>query len=614
MKTTTIFHRTLKAPALLAAVSMLAGCGLIHEPCRECPGGGEEEGVGSMHLSFSVASDAILGGSTRSDSQGHPEEDPDVVPDVDHKESYDKEQSIVTSQLGFYIFVGEGPNAKLLYYNDDINNSTDPYTMITGADGSYSVTVTLPNELLESLIGRQLTEESDQTVTFRMVTLANAAMGFDRGNPYNPDKHLSYAQQFPYHPQGIPTKLGTTTYRELVEAAEKFEFNARDLCEDSDSSWGHVASGVWKGAIPMYGTLTATVSDRRLVESRPYDRVDFGDVWLLRSVAKIRVHDAIKEKTGGLPRLHSVELTYNTPYGWMLPADAMDYVNGTQVHKSNPCGLFSGATTLNLPFISSADRRIIGYLPEQSIRSNGPELLIRIQTEAFTNQPDLSNINSYTPADIHGQGVAELNSKTKVFRVPMSGFNGEQFTWGDDILRNHVYDLNVDFVDGIGVTVTANVNPWEQERFELDFQENPVVSRTVSWEAGSYASVNQQSGEVYLRPWDSEKNRVAAECDFFIEAPKGARWEAYLIPAGGATGSFMFRTGTDSKGDILEESVSGNTGLPGHLEIVSVDRNPSQTNSAILQVVVAMDGGTRFMEARVAGGNIKNWTVIQSKQ
>lgn len=613
MKTTTIFHRTLKASVICAAVSMLAGCGLINEPCRECPGG-EEEGVGSMHLSFSVASDAILGGSTRSDSQGHPEEDPDVVPDVNPDEKYYMEQSIVTSQLGFYIFVGEGPDAKLLYYNDDINNSTDPYTMITGGYGSYSVTITLPNELLESLIGRQLTEESDETVTFRMVTLANAAMGFDRGNPYNPEKNPLYHILYPNHPKGIPAKPGTTTYSELIEAAEEFKFEVAKLYGGSDDNLGDVATGVWKGAIPMYGTLTATVSDRRLIESRAYDRVDFGNVWLLRSVAKIRVHDAIKEKTGGLPRLHSVELTYNTPFAWMLPANAMDYVNGTQVHESNPCGLSSGATTLNLPFISSADRRRIGYLPEQSIRKEGPELLIRIQTEAFTNQSDLSDLKSYTPADIHGQGLAELNSKTKVFRVPMTGFNGEQFTWGDDILRNHVYDLNVDFVDGIGVTVTAKVNPWEQERFELDFQENPVVSRTVSWEAGSYASVNQQSGEIYLRPWDSEENRVAAECDFFIEAPKGARWEAYLIPAGGATGSFMFRTGTDSKGDILEESVSGNTGLPGHLEIVSVDPNPSQTNSAILQVVVAMDGGTRFMEARVAGGNIKNWTVIQSKQ
>ena len=608
MKTTTISHRTLKASVICTAVSMLGGCGLINEPCRECPGGGAEEGVGSMHLSFSVASDAILGGTMRSDSQGHPEEDPDVTP------NYDMEQTIVTSQLGFYIFVGEGPDAKLLYYNDDINNSTDPYTMITGADGSYSVTVTLPNELLESLIGRQLTEESDQTVTFRMVTLANAAMGIDRGNPYNPAKNPFYDARYPNHPQGIPSKPGVTTCRELVEAAGKFEFKAEDLYDGSYSHWGDEAFGVWKGAIPMYGILTATVSDRRLAESRPYDRVDFGNVWLLRSVAKIRVHDAIKEKTGGLPRLHSVELTYNTPLGWMLPADAMDYVNGTQVHKANPCGLSSGATTFNLPFISSADRRMIGYLPEQSIRKDGPELLIRIQTEAFTNQGDLSSLHSYTPADIHGQGVAELNNKTKVFRVPMTGFNGQQFTWGDDILRNHVYDLNVDYVDGMGVTLSASVNPWEQERFELDFQENPVVSRTVSWEAGSYASVNQQAGEVYLRPWDSEENRVAAECDFFIEAPKGARWEAYLIPAGGATGAFMFRTGTDSKGDILEESVSGNTGSPGHLEIVSVDPNPSQTNSAILQVVVAMDGGTRFMEARVAGGNIKNWTVIQSKQ
>ncbi|MDE7343369.1 MAG: hypothetical protein K2N19_05065, partial [Muribaculaceae bacterium] len=123
MKTTTISHRTLKASVICTAVSMLGGCGLINEPCRECPGGGAEEGVGSMHLSFSVASDAILGGTMRSDSQGHPEEDPDVTP------NYDMEQNIVTYQHGFYIFVGEGTDAKMLYYNDYINNSTDHYTI-----------------------------------------------------------------------------------------------------------------------------------------------------------------------------------------------------------------------------------------------------------------------------------------------------------------------------------------------------------------------------------------------------------------------------------------------------------------------------------------------------
>ena len=65
---------------------------------------------------------------------------------------------------------------------------------------------------------------------------------------------------------------------------------------------------------------------------------------------------------------------------------------------------------------------------------------------------------------------------------------------------------------------------------------------------------------------------------------------------------------------VTAETVSGKTGESATLEIVSVNPAPTEDNSAILQVVVAMDGGTRFMEARVAGGAIKNWTVNQAKQ
>ncbi len=73
----------------------------------------------------------------------------------------------------------------------------------------------------------------------------------------------------------------------------------------------------------------------------------------------------------------------------------------------------------------------------------------------------------------------------------------------------------------------------------------------------------------------------------------------------------MFKVGSDAQGDILEETVSGNTGTPAHLHIVSVDPNPTQNNSAILQVIVGMDGGTRFMEAPVAGGTVKTGQSIR---
>ncbi len=50
-----------------------------------------------------------------------------------------------------------------------------------------------------------------------------------------------------------------------------------------------------------------------------------------------------------------------------------------------------------------------------------------------------------------------------------------------------------------------------------------MVSQAVRWTDGTYASVNAAQGQIFLKPWDSESNRVAAECTFEISAPKGAR-------------------------------------------------------------------------------------------
>lgn len=584
---------------LIAGAVMLlaAGCSYVEDPGVPCPKP-DTESDGNVHLNFLMTSDAKLTGGTRSDDLNHPEIGSDLA----------LEETINTNDFAFYIFVGkEGEsgidwnNAPLLYANYDINGSTDPYTMITGADGNYNVTVTLPSELLERILGRTLDPASDAAVNFRMVLMANSTGGFGYG--------FANYEKIPHEPL-------TTTYRQVISAAGNIYVESANMHEDSRDNYGDTSDGVFKGYIPMYGNIFTPVTERDLCASRPYERLFLGNVWMLRSFAKVRIHDNIQDKNNEFPRLHSAVMTYTVPNAYLLPDNAASYVNGTQVHQMRECKEngrdvnYGDETSLLLPFISTRRRVLTGYLPEQSIQGAVPVLAITVQTSPFASAATATDGRlTYKP-----QSTVDFEEHTRTFVVPLSGYKGTQFTWGDKILRNHVYDLNVDFKDGTELTLTANVRDWEQSRLELDYLQNPVVSQTVRWTDDTYSTVDYTDGQIYLKPWDSESNRVAAVCGFTIDAPRGARWTAYLIPAGGASGAFMFKVGSDAQGDLLEETVSGTTGTPARLEIVSVDPNPSQNNAAILQVVVAMDGGTRFMEARVAGGSIKNWTVNQARQ
>lgn len=581
-----------------AVMLLAAGCSYVEDPGRPCP---PVESDGNVHLNFVMTSDAkLVGGDTRADDQpGHTEEGPDL----------ELEETINTDDFAFYIFVGQTQeggtidwdNAKLLYANYDINHSTDPYTMITGSQGSYNVTVTLPNEQFESILGHPLDPESDAAVNFRMVLLANSTGGYGWGI-------ANYEK--------LPHAAGSTTYRELISEAEKIYVKYSDMHEDSPDNWGDIAEGVFKGYIPMYGNLFKPVTEKDLCASRPYERLFLGDVWMLRSYAKVRIHDNIQDKDGAFPRLHSAVLTYTTPNAYMLPADAAGYQNGQQVHTLRECEEnawnvnYGEETSLQMPFISNLKRTLISYLPEQKIQQAMPVLVVRIQTSKFDSSEESQEGElTYQP-----KSDTDLEEHTRTFTVPLWGYNGQQFTWGDQILRNHVYDINVDYKNGALLTLRATVNDWTQNSLELDFMQNPGVSQTVEWVNDTYSRIDNTTGQLYLKPWDNDGNRTAAKCTFTIDAPKDAEWTAYLVTTAGNPGAFAFKTGESGGAAVTAETVSGRTGESATLEIVSVNPAPTEDNSAILQVVVAMDGGTRFMEARVAGGAIKNWTVNQAKQ
>ena len=441
--------------AAALSVSLTAGCGMIHdEPCPDCP---LEDSSTDIHVDLHISCTSLPGDMSRSDSEGHPEEDPDTAA------GYDLEYAVYPNQLAFYIFIGGDEDARLLYYNDDVSQPTDSNMEITGSDGSYTVSITIPRTELESMLGHTLSPSGDGEVTFRMIALANAACGFDRGNPYNPAKNPFYDIYYPNHPKGIPSIPGKTTFRDVIEAAEAFSYRSEDLYGGSESNHGEVATGVWKGAIPMFGSMKTTTTERALYNSQPYQRVDFGEILLLRSLAKIRIHDRISTAKGSFPRLHSVRLTYDVQYAMMLPADALVYENGRQVHTCRSASADAASVELNLPFLSDNQRYLIGYIPEQAMTDNMPELRVVIQTAPFAGTTDQTSLDSYDPilppSATRDDFEKELAEKTISFTVPMSGYNGEPFTWGKDVLRNHVYDLNVEYGDGSVRSFTDSTLP-----------------------------------------------------------------------------------------------------------------------------------------------------------
>lgn len=325
-------------PAVLALLlPLLGGCSADEPSDITPPASGSD---GNLHLSFRMNTDAGRA-STRTDDQGHPEEDAELP----------LEEAFNTRDFAFYIFAegtdeaSRGDGARLLYANFDIHNTTDPYTMITGAGGQYNVTVTLPARALAGILGHELQPDSDNPVRFRMILLANSTAGFTDEMAGGEGWGSSGVERYR---TGIPHAAGTTTFGDVIQAAESFRFSYSDMHEDSSDSYGTTVDGVVKGTIPMFGSISAQASERQLLASRPYERIYFGEVFMLRSLAKLRVRDAIREKSAdGFPRLHSARLVYDVPDAYMVPAGASEYVNGSQVHTMRVCNPAEGHPLLH---------------------------------------------------------------------------------------------------------------------------------------------------------------------------------------------------------------------------------------------------------------------------
>lgn len=128
--------------AALFAMAMLLSCSSIMEDGGICP---ESD---SVMMSFKMITSAPMTG-TRAD---------DFHKEVD-SEYREFEDGINVNDFAFFIFVGEGDDAKLVVKNTNIASSTDPTTMITGSPGAYTVTVKMDRETLDTKLGHAIKRE-----------------------------------------------------------------------------------------------------------------------------------------------------------------------------------------------------------------------------------------------------------------------------------------------------------------------------------------------------------------------------------------------------------------------------------------------------------------------
>lgn len=583
----------LTSVAIMAAIT---SCEAVMDGERPCPAGE------SVSLSFKMITSTTLVGTRADDNPFHSEVD---------SEFRQFEDGIDVNDLGLFIFAKDKDGVdQIVMKTTNISSSTNPAMMITGSPGAYTVTMIVEKDNLTKILGYEIDANSDENVDFRIMILANCKNAISGG--WN--------------------AIDGMTFTEVVTQAQSIAFPMEAI--HNTNMGDSEVDGVYKGNIPMFGTNTFTVSQQDLFLSRPDERIWLGQIDMLRSLAKVRVIDNIQNKDdSGYPKIIAAEILSSQSAAIPVPYDAVGYRNGYQVHTANIADpekalTLVGASVYKLGSIPSSwdmtpeayrtGNTRIGYIPEQKIAN--------INGNVAQGMP-VFRITAALKKNADG------TDDTKTYDVPMTGYNvnngGLEFTFGNEILRNHVYSLSVNRVAvGTPAEITVTVDNWKSPEagdLILDYNDNVTVPQgdRMEWVGGTY---DGRDGETYvLKPWTSIANREPLVGYFRIPTPAGATWTAYLIDAGGPdAGAFAFLD-TDKDGNDIEVPtisglipVNGGSAAKSRLRIVTTNQAPSsdEANRAILQVVVTIGEGATasYVEVPLTPINSKklNFTLIQN--
>lgn len=570
-----IFARATVSASAIAVLIWLTACAAIHEPEQDCPDNNANT-QSVVAIEFQVHTTAEMLGTRSSISRA------DIYHDEETSDNAQIEDYICPSDFGVFIFAKGTDSATdpiLLYYNTSTGESEGDFSM-TGSIGDYTISLMLPSSLVEYVFGSTgsfapLSPSGTRTMKLTVAMLANIGG--------SSQTHSDYSQF-----RGLKAALGTENFDNASRLSD-FTRIAGDLQYAASVSPTQIH-------IPMYGLSTFTLKESDMYNSRPDQRLQLGNISMLRAMMKVRVSDNIVTKNvDGYPKVTSATLNYRSVSGYVTPENPGNYSNGNQVHTDRVIEPVEGTgpNTLNMRVGTVGDNSFVGCAPPQSINSNAPSLAIYVQRDA-ESAPQRFDVD-ITPErfpDITGPGM-----------------------WGDTMLRNHVYTLSVTGIElGGQLSISATVDEWEDSEFNFDFSNDvgaiPEIGK-IDWTEGSYASIVDET-TLIMNPWHDGKS-VPAECTFGLATPVGALWTATLIVEEGASDAFYFvteETGDDSHPTTVEGRIDGKT---ASLRIATSNDAPAQNNRVSLQIVVVTQGGAAYTVA-TDGKILLKWSLVQNMQ
>lgn len=385
-----------------------------------------------VSLSFNMVTASTISDS-RADSQGHGETDSEFL---------DFEDGIDIGDLGIFVFAkkaGTTADEKLVYKLTNLLDSDDARIEISGANGNYFVNLMIrKDDLKDVLDGYEITAQGNSIISFRFLILANCSTSGANTT-------------------AMWDAINGQTYTAVMTQLAEWNFPMSDVY---NAEGGPDAATLYSNNgnhIPMFGTNLFATTEVALVYSTPGDRIYLGAVNLLRSLAKVKVVDNIPNKDDqGYPCIASVEFLSSQSQARQLPAGAVSYQDGQQVHTPN---IYQENTNLTLdgtyklgtipeswtitPESQRTGNVFIGFVPEQKI--------------GYPN----NNVEEGMP--VFHVTIANLKADKSLeyldFYVPMTSYNGVNFSFGQNILRNHIYTLSVnDF--GAQLNLQVDVVPY----------------------------------------------------------------------------------------------------------------------------------------------------------
>ena len=306
-------------------------------------------------------------------------------------------------------------------------------------------------------------------------------------------------------------------------------------------------------AIPMWGVKE--VDMKTIFENGTQD---IGEIWLLRSAAKIEVNLSANVRNKGTT-INSATLKYYNQTGYVLPSGALEVSETGLLDQENCINVYRHAA-VNLPFVKDEKTGNYYVYVTEYDNSNYPGERNKISLE-FNIDGEKKYFEDAISFCEYRDGKPQENSHY-------------------NIVRNHIYQFEILSIAGDNLELQYTVADWDAERWDTngdgeldsDYEEhelayptyhNPVVPREyLTLEPGQITDYKiTKQPQMYYNANNLEEG--AFECFFQIVAPTDVEWKPQINASSADYGVRVYDDITTSGIKPVYDTTVGSTPILG---------------------------------------------------